>query len=328
MRNNVFIASLFTLWMSVSVAVPAQADHSEAHQWLDRMSHALRETAYDGVFVYEQGDHMHSLRIVHAVKDGVEHERLVHMDGEPREIIRKGHEITCVHPGDEKVRLDHAVPAGAFAQRFFGESVSNLKAYAADMGKPVRVAGHDAVTVVLTPQDEWRYGHRLALEQSSGLLLRSELVDVAGHVLERFQFTSLSLGDVPEAALQPSAKGHAVPHHMPAPAAADTVPAHWKLAWVPAEFTMAMSDVSRNAGDKSGVQMYTDGLVGFSVFVETASAEQPEVVMQHGATVVYSRTMPLGGTGLHTVTVVGEIPVLAARKLAASVQAVETPNVQ
>lgn len=319
MLNKAATALLFALLASAGVALPAYAEHSEAHQWLDRMSHALRETSYDGVFVYEQGNTMHSLRIVHAVKDGIEQERLVSLDGEPHEVIRKGHEISCIHPGDEKMRLDHAVPAGPFAQRFLGEEVGALKAYQPQMGNPVRVAGHEAVTVILKSLDEWRYSHRLALDKATGLLLRSEIMDAAGRVLERFQFTSLTIGAVDVTALQPSFAGQLVPHHMHDAGDVAVATAHdWVLEWVPDEFTLAMSDVNRSLGNQTGVQMYTDGLAVFSVFVEPVKDDAPEVVMQHGATVVYSRTITLDEQP-HSVTVVGEVPVLAARRLAAAV---------
>ncbi|HEY9035267.1 MAG TPA: MucB/RseB C-terminal domain-containing protein [Pseudomonadales bacterium] len=326
--NKTLIAGLLTLFGSVGVVASAQAEHSEAHAWLDRMSHAQREVSYEGVFVYEQGAAMHSLRIAHAVVDGLESERLVSLDGEPREVIRKGHEISCIHPGDEKVRLDHAVPAGPFAQRFFGEPVQGLAAYQPQMGKPVRVAGRAAVSVILKAQDEWRYSHVLVLDSETGLLLRSEIVDAAGRVLERFQFTALTIGTVDAAALQPSAGGHAVPHHMAHTndAAASTTQA-WVLEWVPAEFTMAMSDVNRSLGEQAGVQMYTDGLAVFSVFVEPIQHQAPEMLMQHGATVVYSKTVMINHQPL-AVTVVGEIPVLAARRLAASVRLTGDSDVQ
>ena len=318
MANNTAMALLFALLASVGLALPAQAGHSEAHQWLDRMSHALRETSYDGVFVYEQGAAMHSLRIVHAVKDGVEQERLVSLDGKPHEVIRKGHDISCIHPGDEKMRLDHAVPAGPFAQRFLGEEVGALKAYQPEMGKPVRVAGRAAVTVMLKSLDEWRYSHRLALDSETGLLLRSEIIDAGGRALERFQFTSLTIGEVDAEALQPSFAGQAVPHHMHDAGDAPIATQGWVLEWVPAEFSMAMSDVNRSLGNQAGVQMYTDGLAVFSVFVEPAKGDAPEMVMQHGATVVYSKVITLNAQP-HSVTVVGEVPVLAARRLAAAV---------
>lgn len=313
--------------MLAALPLPALAGKSEAHQWLDRMSHAQRETSYEGVFVYEQGQSMHSLRIVHAVQDGVEHERLVSLDGEPHEVIRKGHEVSCIHPGDQKMRLEHAVPAGPFAQRFAGESVGALEAYQPEMGKPVRVAGREAVTVLLKGADEWRYSHRLALDKATGLLLRSEILDPAGRILERFQFTTLTLGPVAASELEPSFAGTLVPHHMHPAGETSQRPAGWMLEWIPDAFTLAMSDINRSLGDMAGVRMYTDGLAVFSVFVEPVRQDAPEMIMQHGATVVYSKPVMLGGHQ-QSVTVVGEIPVLTARRLAAAVVAQEGGGVQ
>jgi sigma-E factor negative regulatory protein RseB len=70
--------------------------------------------------------------------------------------------------------------------------------------------------------------------------------------------------------------------------------------------------------------MYSDGLVGFSVFLDSVKglidgAPEPVSHLQRGATLVYSRPL-LTGAGEYRVTVVGEVPLKAAERIAASVQ--------
>lgn len=316
---------LMALASGLSAPLWADDKDREGHAWLDRMSRAERELDYDGVFIYQQGDAIHSLRVVHAVRKGQEQERLAHLDGESREIIRRGHDITCIHPGDQQVRMDHEVPAGPFAQRFLADPAALEAAYDLVVnGKPERVAGHDAVEVDITPSDELRYGYRMVLDRETGLLLRSEIVDDAGHPLERFQFTSLAIGKVADADLQPALSGPGVASHhlvqdMARPHTAPLVETGWDVSWVPPDFKLAMAQVDRNLDGRSGVRLYTDGLAVFSVFVEDAAdRHMPETVLQHGATVVYARL--LEDQPGKQVTVVGEIPVLTARRVAASLR--------
>ena len=55
-----------------------------ALEWLDTMNRAFRTLDYDGVFSYQSGTELTTLRVVHVVIDGIEHERLVHLDGARR----------------------------------------------------------------------------------------------------------------------------------------------------------------------------------------------------------------------------------------------------
>ena len=89
------VAELSPSANTANVAVP----HAEARLLVDKMSRAQREQDYSGVFTYEYGAQLATLRIFHTVNDGVENERLIHLDGEHREILRQGHEVSCVHAG-------------------------------------------------------------------------------------------------------------------------------------------------------------------------------------------------------------------------------------
>ncbi len=51
--------------------------------------------------------------------NGVQRERLVHLNGAPREIVRTGDEVECIlQPGDEILALESSIPAGPFARAF------------------------------------------------------------------------------------------------------------------------------------------------------------------------------------------------------------------
>ena len=94
--------------------------------WLERRSKlagrhepAFMDLNYDGVFSYFTGQDVATLRIVHMVVDGEQRERLVHLNGVPREIIRRGDEVTRVlMPGDNLVELSRGIASGPFARAF------------------------------------------------------------------------------------------------------------------------------------------------------------------------------------------------------------------
>ena len=92
-----------TLLMVLAVALGSASAHAEEFrgrtpgQWLDGMNAAFAELDYDGVFSYYSGIEMSTLQVTHVVQDGVQRERLVHLNGETQgdyPAWRRG----CVHP--------------------------------------------------------------------------------------------------------------------------------------------------------------------------------------------------------------------------------------
>jgi len=310
------LPAVFACLLSGLVSISVRAEQpGEPASRLDAMSRSFRSLDYTGVFTYEQGQSLSSVRIAHAVVDGMEQERLVHLDGEPREFVRRGHRVDCEHAGDRLMRLD---PAARFAQRAqAGVAGAQLEDhYAIEFDGSERVANHEGRRIRIVPRDRYRYGMKVVLDEASSLLLKSETTDGAGRVLERFQFVDLRIGGpVPVEELAGEAPGAASAAHT---ATQEPAPFAWSVAWLPEGF-VATGREARSApagGAPVEVQSYTDGLAVFAVFVERA-AERPSRAGQaaRGATVSY--VVPRGEE--HLVTVVGEIPVETAQLIANAV---------
>jgi len=172
------------------------AEASEPRRWLDDMNRAFSELSYDGVFSYFSGDDLASLRVVHMVVDGQQRERLVHLNGAPREIVRRGDEVQCiVMPGDALLELEQSIPSGPFARSFVRRYDQISDHYGLSLSGQDRVADRVAVRLAVTPRDDHRYGYRLWLDKETRLLLRSELLSSNGERLEIFQFNQIRLGE-------------------------------------------------------------------------------------------------------------------------------------
>ena len=131
------------------------------------------------------------MRVVHSVTNGVQRERLVHLNGAPREIVRTGDEVECIlRPGDEILALESSIPSGPFARAFSRAFEGVSDNYTLSLHGTDRVANREAIRLAVVPRDAQRYGFRLWLDQATGLLLRSELVDMKGAKLEIFQFAT------------------------------------------------------------------------------------------------------------------------------------------
>jgi sigma-E factor negative regulatory protein RseB len=324
------------------------------------MNRAFAELSYDGIFSYYSGQELATLRIVHMVVDGEQRERLVHLNGAPRQILRRGEEVVCmVAPDDALLALGESMPAGPFAGAFLRQYNRISDYYGLSFFGEDRVAGRAAVRLALTPRDGDRYGYRLWLDRETRLLLRSELIDVNGDRLEIFQFNQIRIGaDVDPKALEPDdSDGTLVSHLTLASKQAEPVgeqDVRWESGWLPAGFALAGADVRQAPGSDRPVSrmMYSDGLAAFSVFVE-AMPEPGAAPMEsrNGATVAVTQPLAIEGSRSaagprpgaepqtktpaaittetkteagaapgHLVTVVGEIPVATARRIAESIR--------
>jgi sigma-E factor negative regulatory protein RseB len=294
---------------------------------LDRMSHSFRELNYQGSFSFEQGGSMQSLRIAHAVIDGEEYERLQYMDGDKREIIRRGHALNCVHPGHHLLRFYEQQQNLRFSpvnEAGIGEF------YQFVLAGQGRVAGRDVDNLLISPKDSHRFGYRLSLDKESGLLLRTELIGRNNEVLERFQFADIIIGEPLDKAFFDGAEySYHAEHIAPTEDKPVQIVAErsWQLKWLPRGFTPVVANRKVLNDDMA---TFTDGLTVFSVFLERnvdaqSLARGAEGSAQKGATTAYTRALLLANHP-HRVTVVGEIPARTAQLIAQSVQLVEAES--
>ncbi len=299
-----------------SASVLACADESAAgraqtEQWLNRLARSMGELNYRGVLSYARDNHLESVRITHGILDGEEFERLEHLDGQHREVIRRGKQLTCIQLGQRFNLLFH--------RRLLKDGLAGLDPYyEVRIGSEDRVAGRRATIVSIRPRDGFRYGYRLALDNDSGLLLRSESLDAAGRVLERLQFVEVEigqplkkewLGDASPAAKQPDDR-------VAIERVVEEAQMPWRPRWLPPGFVLSVAP-HRPSED---VLTYSDGIAVLSVFVEAATADLPSGPGRalQGATIAYTRAMQLGGKPC-VVTVVGEVPQETASRVADSV---------
>jgi sigma-E factor negative regulatory protein RseB len=305
------------------------AASDEPREWLADMNRAFSELSYDGQFSYFSGDDLASLRVVHMVVDGVQRERLVHLNGAPREIVRIGEEVACILlPGDELLELESSIPSGPFARAFVRSYDRISSFYGLSLYGEDRIAGRQAVRMAVSPRDEDRFGYRLWLDKQTRMLLRSELLDADGTRLEIFQFNQISFGDqVDEQALEPMGHNGSLVSHLSlareisAPVAQSE--SRWHAGWLPAGFYMAASDIRRTPNSLKSVDtmMFSDGLAAFSVFIEDMpAAGAASMASRRGATVAVTHLMAGSDETHHLITLVGELPTATARRIAQSIQ--------
>lgn len=305
-------ASRFLVAILLALGAPL-AQAGEARNLLTRMEQAARSLDYDGVFVYQRGEQLDSLRIIHQVRGEMVRERLVSLNGAPREIVRTDREVRCYLPDESAVMVEHRRADNRNFPALLPESLSNLEAnYHLKTGREGRVAGRKARPVIIKPRDGYRYGYQLWADVQTGMLLKASLHDEQGAVIEQYLFTSLSVGKpVADSELEPQnpGKNFVWQRSETTETAAPSNP--WQAGQLPAGYKLGKQKLRQLPGRRLPVQhlVFSDGLSIISAFIEPASGatKAPPTGLAHmGAVHVYSRTHDK-----HQITVVGEAPAAA-----------------
>lgn len=309
-------SALVTLLLGGCLSVPALAA-SDASQWLNRLAQAEQQQSFQGTFVYERSGSFSTHDIWHRAQSGKVSERLLQLDGSAQEVVRMNGQTQCVSGA--------LVPGVSVAPSSTPRTLDPLKLmswYDLAVAGESRVAGRPATIVTMTPKDPYRYGFELHLDRETGLLLKSLLLNDKGQLLERFQFTRFDSASPSDAELVASKNCNPVPQATAAAVKPALAPVSWRSDWLPPGFELASSGVRKDADDKSAVSslMYDDGLARFSVFVEALDgAKATDARTQLGPTAAVSRRLstPKGDV---MVTVVGEIPIGTAERIALSMR--------
>ncbi|MFT5484231.1 MAG: sigma-E factor negative regulatory protein RseB [Halieaceae bacterium] len=280
----------------------------EARKLVETMSHSLREQNYKGIFTYQYGSTIESLSIEHTVVDGVENETLMHLSGHRRTVVRRAHPLNCVHPGHRLLQIGGSLKDNCGFATHYQLKVTGRE----------RLAGRQAVRLRVSPRDMYRYGYLLAVDEISGLLLKSQIMGHDGQILERFEFADLNIGATPslEDLETPS---HVAHHPRTGASGGESDSSGWSIEWLPSGFLRTELD----AEQLGYVRTYTDGLAVFSVFLEARGSDGAAPVggegsAMQGATTAYTRSVS-SGKRAWLVTVIGEVPVNTARRVAESV---------
>jgi sigma-E factor negative regulatory protein RseB len=293
----------------------------DAQDWLRRLAEAERSQSFQGTFVYERNGSFSTHSIWHRVEqNGAVRERLLQLDGPAQEVLRIDGRAECVSSTlADQVAGNQAWPARVldveqlerwYELRLVGES---------------RVANRAAVVLVLVPRDQHRYGVELHLDRDSGLPLKTLLLNDKGQLLERFQFTRLDTSASPsDGSLQPGASCKPVRMIEAKAPVADV----WRADWLPPGFALSSTSQRRSPASDESVDclVYDDGVARFSVFLEPLQGALVEDARsQLGPTAAVSRRMATSG-GDVMVTVVGEVPLGTAERVALSMRAKESPG--
>ncbi len=301
------------------------ADSDTAIELLKNMHKSASSLSYTGTFIYSHNGRTESMQIFHRAGAKGERERVVHLNGPPREVIRENNIITCILPDSKAITVSKLDTA---QQPILTQLPKNLAEFRQNYDFSIsgqdRIAGRPTIVVRVDPKDKFRYGYRFWLDAQHSLLLKSEMVGDDGNAVEQVMFTSLDLvPDIPDAMLKPGLRGeHLTSMVENADTAVDTSGggARWRVTRMPDGFkptAHSMRDLFSDGGNNVHHIVLSDGLASVSVYIEKRDPKKKHFVGSSfmGAVNVYGVVLDD-----HQITAVGEVPTATVKMVAESIQ--------
>lgn len=325
-RSHSWLASFGGLLCSLIVNTGVAGEVSDdPQQTLNRMARAAQMLNYDGTFVYRNGATMQSMRIIHRSGNSSkgERERLVALSGAAREVIRDRERVTCILPDRQSVVVAKSREGRFPHSKLFQTGSGFTKYYTLRVDRGERIAGRHTRLVSVDPHDRFRYGYRLWMDRDTGLLLKSELVDEHGNILEQMVYTNIDLPEsISDELLEPEISGAGYTWYRDEAGESGATQSNaaptWYPGWLPDGFDLA--DLARDSilASRDPVEhlMFSDGLASVSIFIERldSTSEPLDGLDSMGAMNAY-------GTMVDDlqITVVGEVPAATVERVAASI---------
>lgn len=286
---------------------------ADADAWMQRLAAAENQQSYQGTFIYERNGSFSSHAVWQLAKGEKLRERLLQLDGPPAEVSLIDGKVQCA---SEELASQFRDAKPWSLEQVDPQALG--KWYDIQVIGDSRVAGRSTVALAVRPKDQHRYGYELHLDRETALPLKSLLLDENGQLLERFQFTQFS----PDSVTVDDVKAGSACQPVPVNQEQQSTSSGWRSDWLPDGFQLLDSGVRPSpASDESVTWLsYGDGLARFSVFIEPLrGAVVEDTRSQMGPTVAVSKRIstPEGDV---MVTVVGEVPLGTAERIALSMR--------
>ena len=289
--------------------------------WLERMANAVTSTNYQGTVIRRQRGESEALKVVHTIIDGVVNERLVSQEGNGLEIIRIGNEVHCILPDKKSVLVEGWNNQSTLFTALPHSEVVNTPQYDLSLVRKGRIAGRKAVLLAVRPHDDYRYAHRIWLDEESAFPLQTELLNQDGEIVEEIKFADISISDnIEKAALGTSIdlEGFTWYREQQRYETVD-VATDWICEDLPAGFRVTSTKTERPAGSPDQVASthihYSDGVASVSVFITPG-----EDTDKSGWAIVGTANSYTVERDGFEITAFGEVPGITVQRIASSMR--------
>jgi len=305
--------------MSLTVSMAVNA--SLVDDWLDKMSMAMKQQNYQGTLIIRQNDNLQAIKVKQGVGEGESWQTLESQSGENQIIFRKNGSVTSIFPAKKLITLssDKRVKTNKGPLHpGLPENRDKLKQYyVLTLGGEARVANKMTQIMKMVPRDKHRYGYTFWLDKHSGLLLKCDLINNKGRVLEQQMYSEIELltnapvNLVDESELAGFEK-------VTLSNNTDIISKSWVAQQLPVGFMLTRS-VKTDVKKPAYHMVYSDGMASVSVFIESTNQHRGNLNGKSNMGPVNAYSTYLNGV---YITAIGEVPASTVRMIATSIQPV------
>ena len=282
------------------------------------MSAADKRSNYEGIFVLRKSDKMMAMHVVHGVDDRGVWESMESLNGEARKIVRHNNEVLSIYPERKLVTVSKMRDMPRL-HPILPENLDRLGNYYTvnEVGEE-RIAGRNTSVLNVKPKDAYRYGYRYWLDNETRVLLKCDLLDENGSIVEQMMYTAFyNHASVPPTAFTvPELNGYT--RQTLDKSSGEQVDLGWRARKMPQGFMLTQSTVRNSGDDKRSLHlMFSDGLASVSVFIEAVenSTHRLDGSSSTGSLNAYGRQQD----GVQ-ITVMGEVPEATVVAIAESME--------
>lgn len=332
-------------FLNAPVSEPSSDDAKTIDSWLDKMSQASRLQNFRGTLIIRQQDKLQAIKVNQGVTPEGSWQTLESLSGEPQKIFRHNDLVTSIFPAKQLVTISGDTGRAPLHPILPNNRRILTKIYQLTLAGEDRIANKNTQIIKMKPFDKNRYGYLFWLDKQSGILLKCDMLDAQGKVLEQLMYSEVELLDKPPVNpldMQVIAQYRVINLQD---ASRYTQPA-WQAVNLPEGFELKKS-VSLAHPDQHMTYhlVYSDGMASVSVFIERQALQgvlqkegehsdmpfspsgkaQTKAQTDESKPLVYNMG-PVNAYSAQVnnlnVTAIGEVPASAVKLIAESIQAI------
>lgn len=296
---------------------------SSASAWMNRLANTINTTSFEITYVVtEEGRETLPYIWRHAMlENGGVAEQLSLLNGPGFERIRFNDTLSVFEPGFTPYSVRSSKIDGPIPSAFIHYPETLSDGYDVLIMGRDRVSGRMAQQLRVVSKDKTRYGYFLWLDEQTGLLLKMNMYSTDNRLLKQVQVTQLLINNDVKKHFANIQINQLPPLSVPnAQATSDFL---WTVSYLPVGMQKTQQKLHRlsTTGQPAEYMMLSDGLVDVSVYVMNADGLiEDDLAVSTSATSIASMS-----NGRIQVTVVGDIPIVTANKIADSIVLVDKP---
>lgn len=317
-RSVLLSAVLFTGTFTASVQ--AQQTNQQAENgadWFNHMANALTTLNFEASLVHVHGDQIEPYQWLQGSDPEIgSAELLIQMNGPDFRILRVDDRVAHFHTSASNYSLKSntitAILPAAFSEPF--ERLEH--SYQVTAGGGARVLGRNAQHLRILSRDNQRYSYSLWIDRKHGMPLKMIMLNQSGNIVEQMQLTSLSVRDTAPEIMQ-DIKTIQMPPLLDELRTETATNYDVEPRWAPQGFKLLNQQSHTLVVDSTPVDHYlfSDGLAEYSVYVaELAEGMETDLALSSSHTLFSKRYNNF------LVTVVGQVPLPMAQRIAAEVK--------